>query len=56
MRMMGDKQVRRMPVVDTDRNLVGIVALADLALRQSGHIDATVRDISEPGLDAKNLK
>ena len=56
MRMMGDKQIRRMPVVDTDRHLVGIVALADLALRQSGHIDATVRDISEPGLDSKNLR
>lgn len=56
MRVMGDEQIRRIPVVDADRNLVGIVSLADLALRQSGHIDATVRDISEPGLDAKNLK
>jgi len=49
MRLMGDKQVRRLPVVDTDKNLVGIVSLGDLAVRQSGHIDRTVRKISEPG-------
>jgi CBS domain-containing protein len=49
MRLMGERQVRRMPVVDTDGNLVGIVALADLALRQPGHIDQVVTDISEPG-------
>ena len=49
MRMMGDKQVRRLPVIDTDKNLVGIVSLGDMALRQPGHIDRTVREISEPG-------
>lgn len=48
MRMMGDKQIRRVPVIDVDRRLVGIVSLADLALRQPGHIDSTVREISEP--------
>jgi CBS domain-containing protein len=48
MRVMSDKQVRRLPVVDVDRKLVGIVSLADVALRQPGHIDATVRSISEP--------
>ena len=48
MRLMGERQVRRMPVVDTDGNLVGIVALADLALRQPGHIDQVVTEISEP--------
>jgi len=49
MRQMGDKQVRRLPVVDVDHNLVGIVSLGDMALRQPGHIDQTVREISEPG-------
>jgi len=49
MRQMGDKQVRRLPVVDVDWNLVGIVSLGDLALRQPGHIDNTVREISQPG-------
>jgi CBS domain-containing protein len=31
-RLMGDKQVRRIPVVDNERKLVGIIALADIAL------------------------
>ncbi|MCK7500845.1 MAG: CBS domain-containing protein [Comamonadaceae bacterium] len=30
MRLMGELQVRRMPVVDADRQLVGIVSLGDL--------------------------
>lgn len=49
MRLMGERQIRRLPVVDADRRLVGIVSLGDLATRQSGHIDRTVREISEPG-------
>ena len=49
MHMMGDKQVRRLPVVDMDKKLVGIVSLGDMALRQPGHIDQAVREISEPG-------
>ncbi|PYS93986.1 MAG: CBS domain-containing protein, partial [Acidobacteria bacterium] len=31
-RKMGDKQVRRIPVVDRDRNLRGIISMADVAL------------------------
>ena len=27
MRLMGEKQVRRLPVVDGDKNLIGIVSL-----------------------------
>lgn len=30
-RVMSDRQIRRLPIVDADRNLVGIVALGDLA-------------------------
>lgn len=56
MRVMGEKQIRRMPVVDQDRRLVGIVSIADLALRQPGHIDSTVREISEPGAGTGNLR
>lgn len=48
MRLMGMKQLRRLPVVDGKRRLVGIVSLGDLALRQSGHIDRALREISEP--------
>lgn len=31
-RKMGDKQIRRVPVVDTDGNLQGIISMADIAL------------------------
>ena len=47
-RLMGAHQVRRLPVVDGDRRLVGIISLGDLATRQAGHIDRAVREISEP--------
>lgn len=48
MRTMGDAQVRRLPVVNLDKELVGIVSIGDLAKRQAGHIDQTMREISEP--------
>jgi len=48
LQQMGDAQVRRLPVLDADNEIVGIVALADLATRQSGHIDDAVREISAP--------
>lgn len=48
MRQMGDAQLRRMPVVNSNQELVGIVALADLALKSGRHIDETVREISQP--------
>lgn len=48
MRQMGESQVRRLPVVNVDRELVGIVSLGDMATRQPGHVDRAVREISEP--------
>ena len=47
---MGDEQVRRMPVVNRDKRLVGIVSLSDVA--QTGNATTTGRaiaDISAPG-------
>ena len=52
MALMGERQLRRLPVVDAQRRLVGIVALADLATRQEDSVDRTVREISEPGASA----
>ena len=46
---MGDLQVRRLPVLDAKNEIVGIVALGDLATRQSAHTDETLREISTPG-------
>lgn len=47
-RLMGARQLRRLPVVDKHRRLVGIVSLGDLAVRETGHIDQALRDISQP--------
>jgi CBS domain-containing protein len=46
---MGDVQVRRLPVLDANNEIVGIVSLGDLATRQSAHTDETLREISTPG-------
>ena len=46
---MGDVQVRRLPVLDAQNEIVGIVSLGDLATRQSAHTDETLREISTPG-------
>ena len=45
---MGDAQVRRLPVLDANNEVVGVVALGDLATRQSAHTDETLREISTP--------
>ncbi len=49
-RNMADIQVRRLPVVDRDKNLVGIVSLADLAtngqVKESGE---ALKGIARPG-------
>ena len=48
MRTMGYAQVRRLPVVSTTNELVGIVSIGDMARRQPGRIDQAVREITEP--------
>ena len=48
MRQMADRQTRRLPLIDTDRHLVGTVSLGDPALRQQGDIARTLRHISAP--------
>ena len=47
-RVMGDKQVRRMPVVDADGKLAGIIAMADVALQTEDEreIAETLEEIS----------
>ena len=45
---MANAQIRRIPVVDQDRNLVGIVALGDLAIEDEENVDEALRDISMP--------
>lgn len=49
--LMSREQIRRMPVCDDDREVVGIVALADLAAHAPDKADVadTLGDICEPG-------
>lgn len=48
-RNMGDIQVRRLPVVNRDKRLVGIIALGDIARAESGDGTAeALSQISEP--------
>lgn len=49
MDMMGAKQLRRLPVLDGEKRLVGIVSLGDVAVRQPAHTDEALREISPPG-------
>lgn len=47
---MADAQVRRLPVVDRDKRLVGILALGDIAGRvQDKTAGQTLEEISQPG-------
>ena len=48
-RIMEEKQIRRVPVVDSDGACCGIVALADLAREaKSGVAGEVVKEVSEP--------
>lgn len=47
---MGDIQVRRLPVLDRTKRLVGIISLGDLARTQAGDATAaSLHEISRPG-------
>lgn len=48
-RTMADQQVRRLPVVNRDKRLVGIVALADLAVYQTDAAAEAIAGVSQPG-------
>lgn len=47
-RLMGDKQVRRIPVIDSNGSLAGIIAMADVALETEDEreIAETLEEIS----------
>jgi len=50
LRNMGELQVRRLPVLNRDKRLVGIVSLSDLATNgQAADAGKTLTDIARPG-------
>lgn len=53
---MGDQQVRRIPVVDRDRKLTGIISLGDMAVQRSGdQVQDALEEISTPSKEATGL-
>jgi CBS domain-containing protein len=49
---MGEQQIRRMPVLDRSKRLVGVLALGDLALVDgNGSAGEALSQISRPGCD-----
>ena len=49
-RNMGEMKIRRLPVLNRDKRLVGIVSLGDLALKEDGSLTASaVTNISKHG-------
>jgi len=47
---MGDQQIRRLPVVDRDKRLVGIISLGDVAMSTDGsETSEALTGISRPG-------
>jgi CBS domain-containing protein len=48
-RNMGDIQVRRLPVVNRDKRLVGIVSLADAAREQPSVAGTGLKGVTTPG-------
>lgn len=47
---MSHMQVRRLPVIDRRKKLVGIVSLGDLVTRHAPGTEETLRSISEPAM------
>ena len=47
-KQMAEMQIRRLPVVDRERNLIGMVSLGDLAAERASGVEETLRSISEP--------
>lgn len=49
LRNMGDNQVRRLPVINRSKRLVGVVSLGDLSRVSDEQSGGALREISEPG-------
>lgn len=47
--IMAEHQVRRLPIVEVDNRLVGMVSLADLAMESPGRSAEVLKDVSKPG-------
>jgi CBS-domain-containing membrane protein len=48
LQQMGDDKIRRLPVVNRDMQVVGMVSLGDIATRSSAQVEKTLENISQP--------
>jgi CBS domain-containing protein len=46
---MGDEKVRRLPVVNKDKRLVGIVSIGNIAQREAKAVSKAVKGVTKPG-------
>jgi CBS domain-containing protein len=55
--LMAEKQIRRLPVLNRDKRLVGIISLGDLATKTTGMraVGKTLEAVSEPGRGGRTL-
>jgi len=53
---MGENQVRRLPVLDRDKRLVGVVSLGDLSRAAQDKAGTALREISEKPAQASEPK
>lgn len=48
LRKLGRNQLRRLPVVDSDKRLVGVVSITDLAAESAGRTGEALSEIAQP--------
>jgi len=46
---MGDEKVRRLPVVNKEKRLVGIVSIGNIAQREAKAVSKAVKGVTKPG-------
>ncbi|MGK9167910.1 CBS domain-containing protein [Inquilinus limosus] len=54
--LMGEAQIRRMPVLDADKQLIGMVSLGDLATKHAPGAAETLEEVSTPPAPDKSGK
>jgi len=54
-KIMQDKQIRRLPILNRDKRLVGVVSLGDIAVHSSKQkiVSETIKEVSEPAEPAR---
>lgn len=53
--IMAEHQVRRLPVLNSNKRLVGMISLADLSHCESSVVKATLQDISEESGSSRRM-